>query len=92
MSASDELLWRITPHICRSCLGRVLERIAPDGSRVFRCAKCGIERFGGDDAAICMCGLRLGGDGVDLGVRCVPNSGRHQEILSEIIAEQVGAT
>ena len=59
--------WTITDHVCRQCLGRVLQR-----GTVFRCAMCGAEGQG-EPAAICACGIaapRLHGRPL---FRCGPN-------------------
>lgn len=44
--------WRPVPHVCRSCLGRVLERAG-----LFRCPNCDNRRYT-TPVALCGCGLR----------------------------------
>ncbi len=45
--------WRLAPHVCRFCLGRVLERAG-----TFRCSDCGV--LGGTAPEdICGCGLQV---------------------------------
>lgn len=86
----QEFEWRITPHVCRACFGRVLMRETFDRRRIFRCSNCGVEREGHDTRAICCCGLKLR-TGIDAGVRCQVNEERSPEWPSEIIAEQVAS-
>jgi hypothetical protein len=82
-----EFEYRVTPHICRICFGRVLMRETFDKRKLFRCSNCGVELEGKNEAAICMCGLKLGTK-VDAGIRCVPNPEKRPELPNEIIAEQ----
>ena len=43
--------WSLSPHACRTCLGRILEM-----GDLFRCATCGAEAEGTPDP-ICGCGM-----------------------------------
>lgn len=85
--------YRIEPHVCVVCLGRVLSRVAPDldgaapTTRLYRCAECGIERVGQETAIICACGFKVSGRAT-IGLRCEPNPEKSPEFLAEIIARQ----
>jgi hypothetical protein len=88
-------LYRIEPHVCVSCMGRVLSRALPDPdgaapappSRLYRCAECGIERVGQAPEIICACGFKVSGRAT-IGLRCEPNPGKSSEFPAEIIAVQ----
>ncbi|ATI15689.1 hypothetical protein [Bordetella phage vB_BbrM_PHB04] len=84
----DNWDWKLTPHVCRACFGRVLMRETFDRRKVFRCSNCGAEREGHDSRVICTCGLKLR-TGIDAGVRCMVNADKSPEWPSEIVAEQV---
>lgn len=85
----EEFSWRITKHVCRACMGRVLMRETFEGRRVYRCSNCGIEREGRSELALCCCGIRFGKAQRDAGIRCLPNPMRTPECMSEIIAQEV---
>ncbi len=86
-------LFRIEPHVCVSCMGRVLSTALPkpDGGtstiRLYRCAECGIERVGQGPAIICACGFKVSGRPT-IGLRCEPNREKSSEFPAEIIAIQ----
>ncbi len=71
--------WRLVPHVCRGCLGRLLERAG-----VFRCAVCAAEAEGGPDA-ICGCGISVEGAPAPVGFRCEPNTARTPENPAEFV-------
>ena len=75
--------WRITDHVCRLCLGRILTRTLDDGAEESRCAECG-SHAPGDHRSLCACGARLRND-TDARLRCVPNPERRPEVSAEII-------
>lgn len=75
--------WRITDHVCRLCLGRILTRTLPDGAEESRCAECG-SHAPGDHRSLCACGARLRND-TDARLRCVPNPEKRPEVSAEII-------
>lgn len=77
-------LWKLSPHVCKQCLGRVLVTDNDDGSQTARCSNCGIEAEGGHKA-ICACGLKLK-SGKSANLRCVPNPNRSAELPSEYVA------
>ena len=72
--------WSLAPHVCRQCLGRVLEQ---DGA--FLCSNCGLsckeEPWG-----ICGCGLRARSPiAKRAGFRCVPNPTPSPATPAEIV-------
>lgn len=77
-------LWRLTPHVCRKCLGRIVT--SEDGS-VSRCTNCGLEHAG-DHSTVCCCGLKLR-NGRPAGLHCKPNDKPTAELPSEIVASAV---
>lgn len=80
--------WRILDHVCRVCLGRLLER-SEDGKRIVRCAECGLEAEG-VHRDLCACGVRQRG-GKDAGMRCGRNPGISPERPQEIVVLLGGA-
>lgn len=84
---TDEFDWKIEPHCCRICFGRVASREKFDGKRLFRCTNCGVEREGVNASSICACGIKLKTK-IDAGIRCVVNGQPTPESPSEIVAQQ----
>jgi len=85
-AAGDDALWRMTPHACRVCFGRVLARRVGDcDEQIFRCASCGNEGHGDTPAVVCACGFKLEGT-KDMGVRCHVNPERTPDSIDEIVA------
>lgn len=82
--------WVITDHICRICFSRVLMREAFDRRKTYRCAGCGAEATGANEAAVCCCGIKLK-TGVDAGIRCQVSTERTPEFPAEVTAVQVSA-
>ena len=70
-------------------MGRVLARETFDAKRIYRCSNCGIEREGRGEAALCCCGIKFGKAQRDAGIRCVVNTHRTPECMSEIVAQEV---
>lgn len=89
MSEGKEFAWRLTDHVCRACMGRVLARETFDRKRLYRCSNCGLEREGASPAAVCCCGIRFGKAQRDAGIRCVSNAMRTPECMSEVVAQQI---
>jgi hypothetical protein len=84
--------FKLVDHVCRACMGRLLERLGDDGVPVFACSNCGAEapaQPGLNWPPLCACSLTV--DGVrDMGVRCVRNERRGPEgLLSVIVAAEV---
>jgi hypothetical protein len=84
VKGADRRLWRLTGHVCRHCLGRVLVTDNDDGTESARCSNCGTEAEG-DHRSICACGLKLR-NGKSAGLRCAVNPNRTAELPSEIVA------
>jgi hypothetical protein len=83
------VMWELSEHVCRVCLGRVLRRRDSVRGWVNRCADCGEEVAGGV-TSLCVCGATFR-TGKNAGLRCV----RHQptpESPSEIIVSYVGVS
>ena len=89
MVKPEDFEWRLTKHICRACMGRVLMRETFESKRLYRCSNCGIEREGRAETALCCCGIRFGKGARDAGIRCVPNPARSPECMSEVVAQEV---
>lgn len=87
----EDFDWKLTPHVCRACFGRILVRETFDRRKVFLCSNCGASREGHDSRVICCCGLKLR-PGIDMGVRCQENENRSPEWPGLIVAQQVQAT
>ena len=83
--ALGEYTWRLEPHVCSACLGRVLGRQTPSGKE-HRCSNCG-SAWAGSLAAGCACGMKIGTR--NAGVRCVPNPDQRPELLCEIIVKEI---
>lgn len=83
----DAALWRIEPHICSACFGRILSRPSSDGEgRLYHCADCGLEREGAQARIICTCGMKL--NARTAGIHCGPNLKKSPEFPFEICAIQ----
>jgi hypothetical protein len=86
-TASDPgATWRLIPHVCRHCVGRLLERVAEGDERMIRCADCGAT-VTGHHGELCWCGANTGLAKVKLA--CMPNPGISPESLSEIVAGEM---
>lgn len=89
--------WRLEPHVCRACFGRLVSRPADDadeGQRLYHCSNCGLEAEGHKPSALCACGTKLRkgkGQFVDAGLRCHENSAKSPEFPAEIVASYGGA-
>jgi hypothetical protein len=81
--------WKIEPHACRICFGRILSRTMPDGSTVSRCSECDTEVEGGPHK-LCCCGVKLNG-GKNAGLRCLPNPNKTPEAPAAIVVRKVEA-
>lgn len=87
MGMKGEAIWRIEPHCCAVCFGRILSRETEDsGQRLYRCADCGTEKQGALSRVICACGVKL--NARSAGIRCEPNAQKTPEFPFEICARQ----
>jgi hypothetical protein len=84
-------LWRLTPHVCGACFGRVL-RSEPglDGRWRFRCADCGVESDLGNDRSPPLCACRIKFANRNAGIRCAENPNPRPEMPAEFIAIDKG--
>lgn len=87
--------WRLEPHVCRVCFGRVASREtdADAGLRLYVCTNCGLEAEGHKVTALCACGtkIRRGKTGqVDAGLRCHENQARSVEFPALYVASIAG--
>lgn len=87
MGVADESVWRLEPHVCRVCFGRIVSRAADqDGKRLYRCACCGVSEPGASARVLCSCGVKL--NARSAGIRCEPNKNKTAEFPFEIVARQ----
>ena len=91
--AHDAAAWRLEPHVCRHCFGRLASTGAPGGARRYQCTNCGAEAVGLTPDVLCSCGLKLrshgpGGGLVDAGLRCQPNPSPSPEFPSLFVAAE----
>ena len=90
----DDHRWRLEPHACRHCFGRVASRPGTGSATVYACTTCGAEAEAGHPGAICCCGIQTCRDGdageqrrmVDAGVRCHENPSPSPEFPARIVA------
>lgn len=83
----SEVVWRLEPHCCRVCFGRILSRThSVAGMRIFRCADCGLEKEGHISHVLCACGATL--NARNAGIRCELNERPIPEFPFEICAKQ----
>jgi hypothetical protein len=78
--------WRLVPHCCRNCFGRILSR-PHAGETLYRCSNCGMEKLSTRPESICACGTALR-TGKNAGLRCVPNPEPRPECPSEYVVEE----
>ena len=83
----DEEVWRLTPHCCRVCFGRILARETFDRRKIYRCSCCGVEAEGRNESAVCCCGIKLK-TGMDAGIRCRISDNKTPEFPAEVVAWQ----
>lgn len=92
--------WKLEPHCCRVCFGRVASFKTSDGLRMYQCTNCGMSEPGHKPSVICACGLKIRkakGDGrtaavlVDAGIRCHENKSRTPDFPSLYVASYGGA-
>lgn len=91
--------WRLEPHVCRACFGRVASRPAGDEDsdhRIYACTNCGLEAEGARASVLCACGTKIRsgvqkGRYVDAGLRCHENRARSPEFPAQYVASHAGA-
>ena len=94
-----ESSWRLEPHCCRVCFGRIASKPV-EGGRHFECTNCGTHAVGAKADVVCACGTKLRkykGDGrtavtlQDAGIRCHPNRRVSPEFPALYVASFAGA-
>ena len=92
-----EVSWRLEPHVCRVCFGRIASRPMDDDDddrRLYACTSCGAEAMGHKASVLCACGtkVRRGKNQlVDAGLRCHENKARSPEFPAQYVASFGGA-
>ena len=81
-------VWRIEPHVCAACFGRIASSQPGEAERVYRCTNCG-SSGAAMAKSICCCGMKYGAR--DAGVRCIPNPDRRPEMMNEIVVREGAA-
>jgi hypothetical protein len=94
-----ECSWRLEPHCCRACFGRIAS-MPVAGGRLYQCTNCGAEAVGSKPDVLCACGIKLRkakGDGrssvalQDAGIRCHLNKRVSPEFPALYVASFGGA-
>jgi hypothetical protein len=83
--------WKITDHVCRNCLGRILEGENDAGAKVARCAQCGLE-LAGNHLGICWCSVTLSAKGTkprDAKLRCQRQERPTPSFPAEIVVAEI---
>ena len=95
---APDAAWRLEPHVCRVCFGRVASQAAGDARR-YQCTNCGIEELGSKASVLCACGLRIRRHRVDgrssdsmadAGIRCHENKRKSPEFPALFVASYGG--
>lgn len=93
-TAPDAAVWRLEPHVCRHCFGRIAScATAAAGTRVYQCTNCGEGATGRSPDVLCSCGTQLRRPGPDgqpvlLGLVCQPNPAPSPEFPSLFVAAE----
>ncbi len=90
---ADAGLWRLEPHVCRVCFGRLVSQHGLAGTRRFLCTNCGADGVGLGSEVLCACGLHLRkkGDGygtISAGLSCQPNPAPRPDFPSLFVAAE----
>jgi hypothetical protein len=80
-------LYRLTDHVCRECLARIVERMDGPEAGTYRCSMCGVTTSA-EVESICACGLHLK-TGPDMRFRCVHNHKRSQQFPYELAVRRI---
>ncbi|WP_161548757.1 hypothetical protein [Pseudomonas sp. Q1] len=96
--ATETHAWKLEPHVCKICFGRMASRLAEQGLVELLCTNCGATSKQERITAACCCSIvlrkrnssgRSGGQMIDAGIRCIPNPARSSEFPSMYIAQQI---
>ncbi len=94
-----EKVWRLEPHLCRTCQGRIVSASVKGAVRQYLCSNCGQVAQGKVPSVLCCCGMTLRrGDLrhpdkmtiIDAGVRCQENRNVSPEFPGLYVAEYIG--
>lgn len=77
--------WQLADHACRSCFGRVLQRVVRGRVVEVRCAECGAHGEG-EHTAICCCGASIGAIGKIL--ECYRNPNVSKAVPQEVLIRE----
>ncbi|MFJ2528423.1 hypothetical protein [Pseudomonas helmanticensis] len=90
--------WKLEPHVCKICFGRMASRPADQDFVELLCTNCGATSKQERVTAACCCSIllrkrnsagRSGGQMIDAGIRCTPNPARSAAFPSMYIAQQI---
>lgn len=96
----DAASWRLEPHVCAKCFGRIASMSLMTGESLYCCTNCGHEEVGQDPSVACACGIKLrkpvtgravGKPFYDAGIRCHENPKLSSEFPSLFVASYTGA-
>lgn len=98
-SNDKKALYKLEPHVCRVCFGRLASTDLGEGLRRFECTNCGASAETKCASSLCCCGIKIrktGGRGttqrmIDAGVRCHANPDPNPQSPSLYVASYVGA-
>lgn len=95
MSRRDDN-WRLEPHCCRACFGRIASRQAEgdEDARLYQCTNCGLEAVGHRPSVLCSCGAKIPkgkGRYVSAGLVCHENTARSMEFPALYVASFGGS-
>lgn len=86
--------WRLEPHCCIECFGRILSQpaattgVGRQSLTRYRCSECGAEKAGTSAAVVCACGFQFNGRH-HLRLKCQPNANKSTFHPAEYVATQV---
>jgi hypothetical protein len=91
-TAPDAAVWRLEPHVCRHCFGRLVScATAGFDTRLYQCSNCGQGATGRSPDVLCSCGTEIrradpAGAPLLLGLRCQPNPAPSPDFPSLFVA------
>lgn len=91
-------LWKLEPHVCRSCFSRIASTRFDDDHREYVCTNCDMTAVGTKASCLCACGLTapaFSSKGTtsgrrDLGLRCHENKARSPDFPALYVASYGG--
>ena len=97
-SLDHDANWRLEPHVCKACFGRLVSRQLLNDIREYRCTSCETSTQHTDATVGCCCGIKIrkrntvgraGGPMIDAGIRCIPNPEKNAAFPSAYVASEV---